>query len=142
MLAFPGRAERAVLQARSLLDGAVIACSLLYTSWALVLGPVFRAGEGSVLEQAIALAYPAGDVVLVTIVFVVVARIRVGGAPVLLLGAGLLSLAVADTGFAYLTQEGAYRGPDRRRLVRRLPAGGGGRAGSRSCCPISPWPWP
>ena len=109
MLAFPGRAERAVLQARSLLDGAVIACSLLYTSWALVLGPVFRAGEGSVLEQAIALAYPAGDVVLVTIVFVVVARIRVGGAPVLLLGAGLLSLAVADTGFAYLTQEGVYR---------------------------------
>jgi len=109
MLAFPGRAERATLQVRSLLDGAVIADSLLYTSWALVLGPVFRAGQGSVLEQAIALAYPAGDVVLATIVFVVVARIRVGGAPVLLLGAGLLSLAVADTGFAYLTQEGTYR---------------------------------
>jgi diguanylate cyclase (GGDEF)-like protein len=108
MLAFPGRAERATLQARSLLDGAVIATSLLYTSWSLVLGPVFRAGEGGVLEQAIALAYPVGDVVLATIVFVVVARIRVGGAPVLLLGAGLLSLAVADTSFAYLTQEGSY----------------------------------
>ena len=38
-----------------------------------------------------------------------VARIRVGGAPVLPLGAGLLGLAVADTGFAYLTQEGTYR---------------------------------
>jgi diguanylate cyclase len=86
----------------------VIAASLLYTSWALVLGPVFRAGEGGVLEQAIALAYPAGDVVLATIVFVVVARIRVGGAPVLLLGAGLHSLAVADSSFAYLTQEGTY----------------------------------
>jgi diguanylate cyclase (GGDEF)-like protein len=108
LLAFPGRAERAVLQARSLLDGAVIAASLLYTSWSLVLGPVFRAGQGSVLEQAIVLAYPAGDVVLATIVFVVVARIRVGGAPVLLLGAGLLSLAVADSSFAYLTQEGTY----------------------------------
>src|SRR5918994_1119870 len=108
MPAFPGRAERATLQARSLLDGAVIATSLLYTSWSLVLGPVFRAGEGGVLEQAIALAYPVGDVVLATIVFVVVARIRVGGAPVLLLGAGLLSLAVAETSFAYLTQEGSY----------------------------------
>ena len=108
MLAFPGRAERAALQARSLLDGAVIATSLLYISWSLVLGPVFRAGEGSVLEQAIVLAYPVGDVVLATIVFVVVGRIRVGGAPVLLLGAGLLSLAMADTSFAYLTQEGAY----------------------------------
>jgi len=80
MLAFPGRAERAVLQARSLLDGAVIATSLLYSSWALVLGPVFRASHAGVLEQAIALAYPLGDVVLVTVVFVVVARIRVGGA--------------------------------------------------------------
>jgi diguanylate cyclase (GGDEF)-like protein len=109
MLAFPGRAERATIAVRSLLDGAVIASSLLYSSWALVLGPVFRAGEGSVLEQAIALAYPLGDVVLVTFVLVVVARIRVGGAPVLLLAAGLLSLAVADSGFAYLTQEGAYR---------------------------------
>jgi diguanylate cyclase len=108
MLAFPGRAERAILQARSLLDGAVIAASLLYTSWSLVLGPVFRAGHGSVLEQAIVLAYPVGDVVLATIVVVVVARIRVGGAPVLLLGAGLLGLAVADTSFAYLTQEGSY----------------------------------
>ena len=77
-------------------------------SWSLVLGPVFRAGEGSVPEQAIVLAYPVGDVVLATIVFVVVARSRVAGAPVLLLGAGLLSLAVADTSFAYLTQEGAY----------------------------------
>jgi diguanylate cyclase (GGDEF)-like protein len=48
-------------------------------------------------------------VVLVTVVFVVVARIRVGGAPVLLLGAGLVALAVADTGFAYLTQAGSYR---------------------------------
>jgi len=94
---------------RSLLDGAVIAASLLYTSWALVLGPVFRAGQALALEQAIALAYPAGDVVLATVVFVVVARIRVGGAPVLVLGAGPLGLAVADTGFAYLTQEGAYR---------------------------------
>ena len=69
MLAFPGRAERAVLQARSLLDGAVIAASLLYSSWALVLGPVFRASHTGVLEQAIALAYPLGDVVLVTVVF-------------------------------------------------------------------------
>ena len=59
----------------------MIATSLLYSSWALVLGPVFRAGRTSVLEQAIALAYPLGDVVLVTVVFVVVARIRVGGAP-------------------------------------------------------------
>jgi hypothetical protein len=84
MLSFPGQAERAALQACSLLDGAVIATSLLYTSWALVLGPVFW----------------------------------VGGAPVLLLGAGLLSLAVADTSFACLTQEGTYTNLPNRALFR------------------------
>jgi diguanylate cyclase (GGDEF)-like protein len=159
MLAFPGRAERATLQARSLLDGAVIATSLLYTSWSLVLGPVFRAGEGGVLEQAIALAYPVGDVVLATIVFVVVARIRVGGAPVLLLGAGLLSLAVADTSFAYLTQEGSYStgslsdvgwfaGYLLVAVAARRPATVGitwvGRRPGRLqiLLPYCPWPWP
>ena len=145
--------------ASSLLDGAVIASSLLYSSWALVLGPVFRAGEGSVLEQAIALAYPLGDVVLVTIVLVVVARIRVGGAPVLLLAAGLLSLAVADTGFAYLTQEGAYRtgvpsdvgwfaGYLLVAVAARRPAATGitwvGRRPGQVqiLLPYAPWPWP
>jgi len=159
MLAFPGQAERAVLQVRSLLDGGMIATSLLYTSWSLVLGPVFRAGQGGELEQAIVLAYPAGDVVLATIVLVVVARIRVGGAPVLLLGAGLLSLAVADSSFAYLTQEGTYStgpcptsaGSPATCWWRWRPAGpppsgspgsGGGRAGSRSCCRTARWPWP
>jgi diguanylate cyclase (GGDEF)-like protein len=109
MLAFPGQAERAAQQVRSLLDGAVIAVSLLYTSWAMVLGPVFRAGEGGLAEQAIALAYPAGDVALATIVLVVATRTRAGGVPLLLLGTGLLGLAVADTGFAFLTQQGTYR---------------------------------
>jgi hypothetical protein len=159
MLAFPGRTERAALQARSLLDGAVIATSLLYTSWSRVLGPVFRAGEGSVLEQAIVLAYPVGDVVLATIVFVVVARSRVGGAPVLLLGAGLLSLAVADTSFAYLTQEGAYSTGALSDVgwfagyllvataARRPAAVGITWAGRRSgrlqlLLPTAPWPWP
>jgi hypothetical protein len=159
MLAFPGQAERAVLQVRSLLDGGVIAASLLYTSWSLVLGPVFRAGQGTVLEQAIVLAYPAGDVVLATIVFVVVARIRVGGAPVLLLGAGLLSLAVADSSFAYLTQEGSYAtgalsgvgwfaGYLLVAVAARRPAAVGiTRVGRRPgrlqiLPPYCPWPWP
>jgi diguanylate cyclase (GGDEF)-like protein len=104
MLAFPGRAERAALQARSLLDGAVIATALLYTSWSLVLGPVFRAGEGSVLEQAIVLAYPVGDVVLATIVFVVVGR---SGRLQLLLPSCPLALAVATSAFQQLRAEPA-----------------------------------
>jgi diguanylate cyclase (GGDEF)-like protein len=108
MLAFPGRAERLAVQVRSLLDGGIVAASLLYVSWGFVLGPVFRGAEGGLLEQAIALAYPAGDIVLATIVLLVVGKSRRGPVPVVLLGVALLSLTVADTGFAYLTQQGTY----------------------------------
>jgi diguanylate cyclase len=108
MLAFPGRAERLAVQLRSLLDGGIVAASLLYVSWGFVLGPVFHDAEGGLLEQAIALAYPAGDLVLATIVLLVVGRSRRGPVPVVLLGVALLSLTVADTGFAYLTQQGTY----------------------------------
>jgi diguanylate cyclase len=108
MLAFPGRAERLAVQVRSLLDGGIVAASLLYASWAFVLGPVFRGAEGGLLEQVIALAYPTGDIVLATIVLLVVGKSRRGPVPVVLLGVALLSLTVADTGFAYLTQQGSY----------------------------------
>jgi len=47
---------------RSVLDGLVIAASLLLVSWAVVLGAVFRAG-GTNLADVIGLAYPVGDVV-------------------------------------------------------------------------------
>jgi diguanylate cyclase len=108
MLAFPGRAQRLAVQVRSLLDGGIVAASLLYVSWGFVLGPVFRGAEGGLLEQAIALSYPAGDIVLATIVLLVVGKSRRGPAPVVLLGVALLCLTVADTGFAYLTQQGTY----------------------------------
>jgi diguanylate cyclase len=108
MLAFPARAERLAVQVRSLLDGGIVAASLLYVSWGFVLGPVFHGAEGGLLEQVIALAYPTGDIVLATIVLLVVGRSRRGPVPVVLLGVALTSLTVADTGFAYLTQQGTY----------------------------------
>jgi diguanylate cyclase len=108
MLAFPSGDRRGTSRARTLLDGCIIAASLLYASWALVLGPVFRARAGGVLEQMLALAYPAGDVVVATIVFVVLTGSRRGPVPLGLLGGALLCLTVADTGFAYFTQTGAY----------------------------------
>ena len=159
MLAFPGRAERAALQARSLLDGAVIATSLLYTSWSLVLGPVFRAGEGSVLEQAIVLAYPVGDVVLATIVFVVVAGSGSAGPRSCCSGPACSAWPWPTPASPTSPRRGPTRpGPcptsagspatcwwRRRPAGRRRPGSpgpGGGRAGSSSCCPTAPWPWP
>jgi diguanylate cyclase (GGDEF)-like protein/PAS domain S-box-containing protein len=99
-------------QARQVLDGLMIAASLLLVSWVLVLGTLFRAGCDNTLSQAISLAYPIGDVVVGTIVLFVLARVRLNsgttGVPLSLLGGGLVAIAVADSGFTYLTASGSY----------------------------------
>lgn len=109
MLAFPTAPRRMASRLRTLLDGLIIGGSLLFVSWATLLGPLYRAGSGSVLEQAIGLAYPAGDVVIVALVIFVAARARRGSrVPLALLGTSLVALAVADSGFAYLTLNDTY----------------------------------
>ena len=106
MLCFARGDEPAVLRARALLDGGIIAVALLYASWALVLGPVFRARVGGAFEQVISLLYPVGDVVVATAVFLVLGRrARV---PLLRLGAALLCITAADSAFAYYVQTGEY----------------------------------
>src|SRR5262249_17306530 len=47
---------------RTVLDGMMIAGSLLVISWVLVLNAVFKAGGDTLLKQSISLAYPIGDV--------------------------------------------------------------------------------
>jgi diguanylate cyclase (GGDEF)-like protein len=93
---------------RTVVDGLIIAVSLVLTSWVLVLGPVYRASTGSVLEQAISLAYPAGDVVILTVVAAVLMYTRRVPRSLLLVGLGLVAMAVADSTYAYLTNAGAY----------------------------------
>lgn len=109
MLSFPTVPRRLASQARVILDGLIIAGSALFMSWATVLGPTFRQGSGDLIEQVIGLAYPIGDVVIIMIVLLVATRTPGGArAPVALIGAGLTFLALADSGFIYLTQNNAY----------------------------------
>jgi len=98
---------------RTLIDGLIIAASLLVCSWVLVLGAVWRAGSGELLlGQVIALAYPVGDVVLITLVTYTILQLRRAHTPLPfslpLLGTGLVAFAVADSGFTYLTTIDAY----------------------------------
>ena len=89
----------------------MIAGSLLLISWLLVLGPLIDAGADSSLNLIIGLSYPASDVVTVTIVLFMVAIARQTHSapmPLLLVGAGLVTFAISDSGFAYLTLIGAY----------------------------------
>ncbi|HTE70400.1 MAG TPA: diguanylate cyclase, partial [Actinomycetes bacterium] len=112
LLSLPFAARSLAGRVRQVLDGLMIAASLLLASWVLVLSPLFRADGGGFVSQAISLAYPIGDVVVGTIVLVMLARARRGsrtrGIPLSLLGGGLVAWAVADSGFVYLTATESY----------------------------------
>jgi diguanylate cyclase len=94
---------------RTLLDGAIIAGSLLFVSWATALGAVWHSGGESEFARLVGLAYPIGDVITATVALAALTRARGAYRPQLvLLAAGVVSLAVSDSMFAYLTQNGTY----------------------------------
>ncbi len=88
-------------------DGLIVSAALYIISWALVLDPVYSAG-GSTMGLGVALAYPIGDLVVVALVFRLLTQLTSGRLPMVLLSAGLVSMAVADSGFAYLSTAGTY----------------------------------
>jgi hypothetical protein len=99
-------------KARSVFDGLVIATALMFLSWTLVLGPLWRSANLSTWAGIVTLAYPFGDVV---IVFFIVLAIRgmTGGNRLTLwcLLVALLVMALTDSTFTYLTGVTSYTSP-------------------------------
>jgi diguanylate cyclase (GGDEF)-like protein/PAS domain S-box-containing protein len=109
VLFFPSAPSRASSLVRAILDGLLIASSLFIISWATVLGTVYRASSGGLGAQLIGLAYPAGDVVIATMLVILASRAsRTSRVPLLLLAGGLLANLLADSGFAYMTTSNTY----------------------------------
>jgi diguanylate cyclase (GGDEF)-like protein len=102
------RRDRVVL----VLDSVLITGSLLALTWSTALGGVARAGTTTPLVLATALAYPVGDLILVTMVVLLITTrpaSRPMRRPMLLLGAGLLALAASDS--LYVTRLASGGGP-------------------------------
>ena len=111
LLMLPSATQSLAGRVRMLLDGMIIAGAILLCSWVIVLDQVYAAGADGVLAQVISLAYPLGDVVLITIALYVLLRTREHRHrvfPVWMIVFGLAAFAVADSGFAYLGATGAY----------------------------------
>jgi diguanylate cyclase (GGDEF)-like protein/PAS domain S-box-containing protein len=109
MIALPAVAAPFTSRVKTVLDALLVGTSMLFVGWAVLLERLYRAESGGLLEKGIGLAYPVFDIVLVAIVVFVIARAQPGRRTTLaLLGAGLLSLAVADSAFAYLTLTNTY----------------------------------
>jgi diguanylate cyclase (GGDEF)-like protein/PAS domain S-box-containing protein len=112
LLVMPVAAQSMAGFLRTALDGVMVALALFCVSWILVLGPLFAVGGDSLLKTALGIAYPVGDVVTITILIFALLRARHGGEagrqPLYLLGIGLSAIALADSGFVYLTSQTSY----------------------------------
>jgi diguanylate cyclase len=109
LLALPLAPTRAATRARSVLDSAIVALSLLFVCWAFVLGPAYGSATSGQFAQLIGLAYPVGDVLIASVVIIIAGRASgPERARLMLLLGGFLAIAVADSAFAYLTGTGIY----------------------------------
>jgi two-component system sensor histidine kinase/response regulator len=109
VLAFPAAPGRVTTRAQALLDGAIVALSLVFVGWGLGLGRVYQTSSDQPLVQLLGAAYPVSDIVILAVLLLVLRRAAAAqrGAMLLLLG-GLGANAVADSAFAYLTASGQY----------------------------------
>ncbi|MEO6318918.1 MAG: EAL domain-containing protein [Acidimicrobiales bacterium] len=109
VLTFPSSSLRTMGRARAVVDGLITTSALLFASYGTFLGVVYAAGEGRLVERVLAVVYPAADLVIVSVVLAVIARRshRWSG-PLPLIGAAVLSLATADSAFAYMTARATY----------------------------------
>lgn len=94
---------------KALLEGAIIAGSLLFVSWATALSTVLNTGGEGVFAKTVGLAYPVGDIVTATVALAALSRAKGAYRRQLgLLAGGVIFLALSDSMFAYLTQNGTY----------------------------------
>jgi hypothetical protein len=92
---------------RSVLDGLMIAASLVMVSWIFVIAPLIAAERKASAALIVSLAYPLGDIVIVTMVIYMLAQQRRSG-QLALVGAGIVAFAISDVGFGYLHLVGGY----------------------------------
>ncbi|MFM9034603.1 MAG: putative bifunctional diguanylate cyclase/phosphodiesterase [Mycobacterium sp.] len=101
--------RRGESRGRILLDALIVAGSLFIVSWLLVMSRLNETREASTLEFILSLAYPVTDLILLTMSAVVLVSAQ---APqrlsMTLLTVGLACMAIADSGYAYLSAQREY----------------------------------
>jgi hypothetical protein len=97
---------------RSLLEGLVLATSLLFISWTLGLQSLWQNTDLTKWSGVVSVAYPFGDIVIAFFIVLAIRGMSGGERRSLwwLLGA-LLAMAVSDSTFTYMTAAGSYSSP-------------------------------
>ena len=107
------QSDELAARGRDVMDGAIIAGSLLVLSWVTTLGSVAAAGGDGWLPLALSLAYPIGDLILATLVLIALARgPRRERATLAVLALGLGGLALSDSAYVFLVSLERYSSAD------------------------------
>ena len=94
---------------RAITDGLIIAGGLLLISWYTVLAAIVASPADTALGQGLSLAYPVGDVIVVTVLTIMWSRASLQSrGPILLIIGGLGLIACADSTFAYLQAQASF----------------------------------
>ncbi|KQS71197.1 bifunctional diguanylate cyclase/phosphodiesterase [Modestobacter sp. Leaf380] len=93
------------------LDALMTSTAVGLVSWETALGAVVSYDiTEDTLTSALLVTYPVLDVLVITLTVLTLARTTTGRTPLVLVGLGLTSFSVADSGFAYVAATGAYVG--------------------------------
>ncbi len=96
-------------RARIAVDALIVAASTVFVGWFVLLGSIFRAGHGSsILDRAIGLGYPLGDLAIFALVILAASHFWTHRVPFGLIAVALLAIAVSDGAYAYLTTNGHH----------------------------------
>lgn len=109
LVSHPALKEGAARRTRATFDALVLATAVGFVSWSFVLGPLWRHTDLTTLGGVVAVAYPFGDIVMLSLALLVVRglppRNRVGVGFVL---GGVVAMAVSDSTYTYLTEIKTY----------------------------------
>jgi diguanylate cyclase (GGDEF)-like protein len=104
---FPSNVSQADRR-RMTLDGLMAASAIGLVSWATALGAVVQAGGDSLFSTSVSVAYPLTDIALLVVCIMVLSRSRAHRVPLAFVAAGLVLMAVADSGYTYLVATNSY----------------------------------
>ncbi len=93
---------------RDLLDGCIAACSIFAIVWTTSIQGLIQKGPNSPAVLFIDLAYPVGDIVVLTVAVFSLARASTRTSTLWLVTIGVCGLAVADSIFIFLRAAGVY----------------------------------
>jgi diguanylate cyclase (GGDEF)-like protein len=113
LLNMPGAPREALDRAKVWLDTGVVLLGGSMAIWYLVIQPTVAGHESRLLNKALSVAYPVGDLVLVFGIAMLLLRRPGAGsrAPLRLLVTGACLFVVADVTYARLSLENSYKGP-------------------------------